>query len=204
VVPRSRRAPARSPRARSAGSAAPHVRSVEDACPDLSGAEECFRTLRAWICAAQLAPLLARERGRLKPEAIEEIENGARLSGADVANAMTLHAQLLERMRQFHDKYEFLLCAVNQLPPFDAELDWPKEIDGVAMENYLGWMRSAYRITPTLCPAISVPAGFTPEGLPVGIQIVGRRFEDFGVLQIAHEFEQATGFGMKRPAITLA
>ncbi len=175
--------------------------SVEDACPDLRGAEECFRTLRAWSCAAQLAPLLARERARLKPEAIEEIEQGARLTGADIASAMTLHVQLLERMRQFHAKYEFLLCTVNQLPPFDAELDWPRAIEGVAMENYLGWMRSAYRITPTLCPALSVPAGFTPEGLPVGIQIVGRRFDDFGVLQIAHAFEQATGFGARRPAL---
>jgi amidase len=172
---------------------------VEEACPDLSGAEESFRTLRAWLCASQLAPLLARERDRLKPEAIEEIEKGARLTGAEVANAMTLQEQLRGRMRVFHEKYEFLLCAVNQLPPFDAELDWPRAIEGAPMENYLGWMRSAYWITPTLCPAISVPAGFTPEGLPVGIQIVGRRWDDFGVLQIAHAFEQATGFGARRP-----
>lgn len=174
---------------------------VEDACPDLRGAEESFRTLRAWLCATQLAPLLAVERARLKPEAIEEIEKGALLTGAEVANAMTLHAQLLERMRVFHQKYEFLLCAVNQLPPFEAELDWPRAIEGAPMENYLGWMRSAYWITPTLGPAISVPAGFTPEGLPVGIQIVGRRWDDFGVLQLAHAFEQTTGFGAQRPAL---
>jgi amidase len=69
------------------------------------------------------------------------------------------------------------------------------------MENYLDWMRSAYWITPTLCPAISVPAGFTPEALPMGVQIVGRRWDDFGVLQIAYAFEQATGFGARRPAL---
>jgi amidase len=90
---------------------------------------------------------------------------------------------------------------VNQVPPFDAALDWPKEIDGVAMDGYIAWMRSAYWITVTFRPAISVPAGFTPEGLPVGIQIVGRHRDDLGVLQIAHAFEQATGFGRRRPPL---
>ena len=90
---------------------------------------------------------------------------------------------------------------MNQLPPFDATLDWPKEIEGTPMEHYIEWMKSAYWITVTFCPAISVPAGFTPGGLPVGIQIVGRYRDDLGVLQIAHAFEQATGFGRKRPAL---
>jgi amidase len=71
------------------------------------------------------------------------------------------------------------------------------------MEHYLAWMRSAYWISVTFCPAISVPAGFTAEGLPVGLQIVGRRRDDLGVLQIAHAFEQATGFGRTRPALAL-
>jgi amidase len=88
---------------------------------------------------------------------------------------------------------------VNQVPPFEASLDWPKEIEGVQMENYVAWMKSAYWISTTLCPAISVPAGFTPDGLPVGIQIVGRYRDDFRVLQIAHAFEQATRFGERRP-----
>jgi amidase len=176
---------------------------VEDACPDLAGAEECFRTIRAWLIAAQLAPLLDRQRSQLKPAAIEEIEAGLRLSGADVSRAMMQHEQLLGRVRQFHERYEFLLCAVNQLPPFDAELDWPKSIDGVAMENYLAWMRSAYWITTTFGPALSGPAGFTAEGLPVGIQIVGQRWRDFAVLQLASAFEQATRFGERRPQLAL-
>ena len=94
-----------------------------------------------------------------------------------------------------------MLCAVNQVPPFDATLDWPKTIDGVTMDHYVAWMKSAYWITTTFRPAISVPAGFTPEGLPVGIQIVGRYRDDFGVLQIGHAFEQATGVGGRRPPI---
>jgi amidase len=177
---------------------------VEDAHPDFAGVEECFRTIRAWSISAQLGPLLERHRARLKPAVIEEIERGQRLSGADVARAFALHAQLLARTAQFFSRYELLLCAVNQLPPFDAELDWPKSIDGVAMEHYLAWMRSAYWITATFGPAASLPAGFTPEGLPVGIQIVGARWRDVAVLQLAHALERATRFGERRPAIARA
>ena len=176
---------------------------VEEACPDLSGADKLFLDLRAWTVAHSLSPLLAQHRAQMKPEVVWQIEAGAGLSGADIARAMTQHGELMERRRRFQEKYEFMLCAVNQVPPFDATIDWPKEIEGVQMENYVAWMKSAYWITTTFCPAMSVPAGFTPEGLPVGIQIVGRYRDDLGVLQFAYAFEQATGFGQKRPAIAL-
>jgi amidase len=175
---------------------------VEDACPDLSGADSIFLTIRAFRTAATYGPLLATHRTELKPEAIREIEAGQALSSAEVARAMIEHGQLLGRMREFQETYAFLLCAVNQVPPFDATLDWPKSIDGVAMDHYVAWMKSAYWITTTFRPAASVPAGFTPEGLPVGIQIVGRHRDDFGVLQLAHAFERATGFGNRRPQLT--
>jgi amidase len=174
---------------------------VEDACPDLSAADSVFLTIRAFRTAATHGPLLAQHRHLMKPEAVAEIEHGATLSGADVANAMVAHGELLERMRRFQDTYEFLVCAVNQVPPFDASETWPKEIQGVHMESYISWMKSAYWISVTFRPAISVPAGFTPEGLPVGIQIIGRHRDDLGVLQIAHAFEQETRVGEKRPLI---
>ena len=176
---------------------------VENACPDLSGAEEVFLTLRAWNYWHTLGPLLDHHRHEMKPEAVWQIELGKSLSGADVANAMARHGELMQRMHVFQEKYEFLLCAVNQVPPFDATITWPREIDGVKMENYLSWMKSAYWISATFCPAISVPAGFTSDDLPVGIQIVGRYRDDLGVLQLAHAFERATGFGRRRPEIAL-
>lgn len=176
---------------------------VEDACPDFSGADEVFLTIRAWNFWHMLGPLLEKHRHEMKPEAVWQIEAGSKLTGGDVAKAMTKHGELMERMRVFQERYEFILCAVNQVPPFDATIDWPREIEGVKMEHYIAWMKSAYWITPTFRPAISVPAGFTVDGLPVGIQIVGRYRDDLGVLQIAHAFEQATGFGRTRPEIAV-
>jgi amidase len=174
---------------------------VEDACPDLRDADAVFLTLRAFRTAAALGAVLDAHPGRLKPEAVAEIEAGRRLSGADVATAMMRHGQLLERMRRFEERFDVLACAVNQVPPFDARMDWPHDVAGVRMEHYVQWMQSAYWISATWRPAISVPAGFTPEGLPVGIQLVGRYRDDFALLQVAHAFEQATRVGAHRPAI---
>ena len=174
---------------------------VEDACPDMTGADEVFLTLRAWNYWHTLGALLEDHRGEMKREAVWQIEAGKDLTGSDIARAMARHGELMERFRRFLERYEFLVCTVNQVAPFDAAISWPREIEGVLMENYLSWMKSAYWITATFCPAISVPAGFTADGLPVGIQIVGRYRDDLGVLQIAHAFEQVTGVGKRRPAI---
>jgi amidase len=176
---------------------------TEEAHPALSGADETFLTFRSWRSWMLWGPLLEKHRQQMKPEAIGEIEAGARLSGTEVGRAMVQHGELLRRMRRFQERYPYIACAVNQVPPFDAKLDWPKEIEGVKMEHYIAWMKSAYWISATFCPAISVPAGFTAAGLPVGIQIVGRYRDDLGVLQLAHAFEQATGFGRTRPPIVL-
>ncbi|HET9704456.1 MAG TPA: amidase [Vicinamibacterales bacterium] len=172
---------------------------VEDACPDLGDADEIFITLRSWASWNVYGPLLATHRARMKPEAIWEIETGAGLTGDDLARALMKHGQLLERLRVLQQTYEFIVCAVNQVPPFDAREPWPRSINGVAMENYISWMKTAYWISTTCRPAISVPAGFTDEGLPVGVQIVGRYRDDLSVLKLAYAFEQATGFGKRRP-----
>jgi amidase len=172
---------------------------LEAAHPDLSSADEVFLTMRAFRSWTLLGPLLASHRLELKPEAIREIEDGARLTTAQVSAAMVHHGQLLENMRIFQETYPFMVTAVNQVPPFDASVHWPREIEGVAMKHYIAWMQSAYWITATFRPAISVPAGFTPEGLPVGAQIVGRYRDDLSVLQFARAFEEATGVGRRRP-----
>jgi len=166
---------------------------VEDAGPDLRDADEIFLTTRRRRSFMNLGGLLSSHRGEMKPEAIDEIERGARVTDVDVANATAKHKDLLGRVDEFFGEYAFLICAVNQVPPFDAEIDWPHEIEGVKMEHYCAWMKSAYWISTTRCPAASVPAGRTPEGLPVGLQIVGQHGNDRGVLELAYAFEQHGG-----------
>ena len=172
---------------------------VEEACPDFSGATEAFETLRAVSFAMRFAPLLKTHRSELKDTVIWNIEQGLALDGAKIARAESLRTELYQRMRAFLEKYEFLLAPVNQLPPFPVETEYPTEIAGVKLGNYLDWMKSCYYITITSHPAISVPAGFTTDGLPVGLQIVGRYRDDFGVLQLAHAFEQETQVFATRP-----
>ncbi len=178
--------------------------TVEDACPDLNGAEDIFLTIRAWRTAALLGPLLATHRDLMKPEAIGEIERGLKVSRDEVEQSLIRHRDFVDRVRRFQERYSFVVCVVNQVPPFEAGIDWPKAIDGVGMEGYVSWMKSTYWISTTLCPAISVPAGFTDDGLPIGIQIVGRYNDDVGLLQMAHAFEHATGVGQRRPALAPA
>jgi amidase len=174
---------------------------VEEAAPDLTGANEIFLTLRAALNASGHEEDLRLHRDQMKPEAIWNTEEGFKLGAADVGRAMARQEELFQRVRRFMERYEFFLCAVNQVPPFDVEKRYPTEIAGVPMENYIAWMKTAYWVTVTRSPAISVPAGFTPEGLPVGIQIVGRFRDDLGVLQLAHAFEGATEFWRRQPAI---
>jgi amidase len=172
---------------------------VEEACPDFSGATEAFETLRAISFAQRFAPLLKAHRSELKDTVIWNIEQGLALDGAKIGRAQSLRTELYQRMRAFLEKYEFLLAPVSQLPPFPVDTVYPTEIAGVKMGNYLDWMKSCYYITITSHPAISVPAGFTAQGLPVGLQIVGRYRDDFGVLQLAHAFEQETQVFATRP-----
>ncbi|MBX3071267.1 MAG: amidase [Thermomicrobiales bacterium] len=174
---------------------------VEDVAPPLWDADEIFHDLRAGMLAAGNAENFARDRDQMKPEAVWNIEKGLAMSAAQLGQAMARQEALFQRMREFMETYEFVLCAVNQVPPFPAEWRYPEEVDGVPMENYIAWMKTAYYITVTRCPSISVPAGFTDDGLPVGLQIAGRFRDDLSVLQMAHAFEQATGFGKVRPAI---
>ena len=174
---------------------------VEEACPDFSGATEAFETLRAVSFAMRFAPLLETHRAQLKDTVIWNIEQGLALDGAKVARAERLRTELYQRLRAFLERYEFLLGPVNQLPPFPVETEYPTEIAGVKLHNYLDWMKSCYYITITSHPAISVPAGFTPGGLPVGLQIVGRYRDDFGVLQLAHAFEAETQVWQRKPPL---
>jgi amidase len=175
---------------------------VEQVEPDFASAGISFPILRAWNSANAHGVGLREHPDAYKDTLKGEIEEGLRLTGTDLARAETAHAQIWRRFQAFlGDKYEYFILPTTQVPAFDINTPYPTEIAGVKFDNYIDWMRSCWYISATGNPAASVPGGFTPEGLPVGVQIVGRDKEDFSVLQMAHAFEQATGFGKKRPAI---
>ena len=176
---------------------------TEDADPDFSGADEAFRVFRALGFYQQHGPLLDQHPAQIKATVIAEIERGARLTGPEIASAERERSLLFARIAQLMTRFDFLLLPVTQVPPFAIDQQYVTEIEGVKMESYIDWMRSCYFITMTALPAISVPAGFTPEGLPVGLQIVGRHQDDWGVLQMAHAFEQVNGIKRRFPPIAL-
>jgi amidase len=133
---------------------------------------------------------------------IWNIEEGRKLSGPEVGRAELERTQLFHRVREFMEQYAFLAVPVVQVPPFDVDQPYVTEINGCKLTTYLDWMRSCYWISATGLPAISVPCGFTPEGLPVGLQIVGRHQDDFGVLQLAYAFQQSNPLWQRRPPAT--
>jgi amidase len=176
---------------------------VDDACPDFRDAHEVFMALRAYSFELQLGAVMDQHPGVLKDTIVWNIEAGRKLSAAQLARAEKLRTALFQRMHQFMQKYDFIVLPVNQVPPFPIEQQYVTEIDGVAMESYIDWMRSCYYVTVTTHPALSMPCGFTEDGLPVGMQIVGRHRGEFELLQVAHAFEQATGIGRRRPAMAI-
>jgi amidase len=174
---------------------------VEDAEPDFSGADEVFKIWRAWSFELRAGALLKTQRDKLKDTVIWNIEEGLKLTGPDLSRAERKRGAIYHRVREFMETYEFLILPVSQVPPFDVTQPYVTEIDGTEMDTYIDWMKSCYYVTVTGLPAISVPCGFTPEGLPVGVQIVGRHQDDFGVLQLALAFERQTGYWRRRPEL---
>jgi amidase len=176
---------------------------VEDGEPDLRDADEVFQVLRGWMFASGLGEFYRTRRSDLKDTVIWNIERGLNLTAQDIADVEVKRTALYHRVMSFLDDYEYLILPVSQVPPFPIEWDWVHEINDVRMETYIDWMATCSAITNTGLPSISVPAGFTPDGLPIGLQIVGRHHADRGVMQIAYAFEQATQVGKRRPEIAV-
>jgi amidase len=174
---------------------------VEEAEPDFSGLDEAFPVLRFAANYPQYAPLVKQRPEWVKDTIKFEVAQAERATAADVGRALARQARMYDDSRQFFERYEYLILPVTQVEPFDVNTPYPTEVAGTRMITYIDWMRSCWYVTMMSNPAISVPAGFSATGLPVGLQIVGRHRDEWSVLQLAHAFEQETNHGKRRPAL---
>ena len=167
----------------------------------MSGVDELFQTLRAAGYAATHGRDLDKQRAKLKDTVIWNIEQGLKLTAADLERAASLQAALAARTAEFFSRVDFLVLPTVQVLPFPIEVEWVRQIEGTVMDTYVDWMASCYAISCLGVPAISVPCGFSPSGLPVGLQIVGRPARDLEVLALARAFEQGTLCAARRPPL---
>jgi amidase len=144
---------------------------IEEAHPDFSEIHECFGAFRALSYATSFLELLKTHRDQLKPEVIWNIEKGLALTGADIAKAEAQRAAMFARTQKFFETYDLLLTPATIVAPYPVEQRYVAEVNGHKFSNYYEWLAIAYAFTTVCCPAISIPAGFTRERLPVGIQI---------------------------------
>jgi len=176
---------------------------LEWAAPDFRDAYEIFQTLRAWSYELSFSERFAEFGEEQFKETIRwNVAQGVGLSAARISRTEAKRSELFHRVREFLEIHEFLLLPTAQVPPFLLEWEYPTQINGIEMETYIDWMMSCAFITVTELPAISVPCGFTDDGLPVGLQIVGRPRSDLSVLQLAYAFQESTRFYLRKPPIS--
>ena len=175
--------------------------TVTRASLDFAGADEAFTTLRALNYAHVFGQLVDQSPELVKQAIKSNVAHGRALTGSDVARADALRGAIYNRVQAFFGEYDALVLPACQALPFDADLEYPDSIAGVPMDNYLAWMKAAYFVSATECPATAVPVGFSRDGLPIGVQVVAPPRDDLRALAVAHAIERATRAGERRPAI---
>ena len=173
--------------------------AIFEAHPNLDDAEDIFQTLRAAQFAASYKKHLDENRELLKPEVIWNIEKGLELSIEDINNAELARGALYLRTLDFFSSYDLLACPAVVVPPFDVEQRYVTEAGGKEFNTYVSWLVMSFALTLTACPSISVPCGFTSEGLPVGLQLMAPRGDEALLLSVASFFEQASGSISSKP-----
>ena len=174
---------------------------VTDQEPDLTGADEVFETFRSVAYRQGMREVATAQRELVKEEVLADARRGEALSVDEVLRAADLRTEIFRRTSALLERFDLLALPTVQVVPFEVELRWPQSVAGVSMERYYTWMRSCSRITSTTLPALSLPAGFTPEGLPVGLQLVGRHRGEGRLLALAAALEARLDAGAREPGI---
>jgi amidase len=172
---------------------------VDEKCPDLRDAGRNFLILRGAVYIARIAPLLEQYRDVLKREVVENTEFGLGLKLRDVVSAEIAHGEIVRRMAVFFEEYDALLCPAALCPPFDVDLRYPQRVNGIPFEGYMDWLILTYAVTMTSCPVMSVPSGFTREGLPIGLQVIGKPRGEAMLFSLAAYLEALFGVSISTP-----
>jgi amidase len=157
--------------------------------------------LRQMLTGGKLAAIHAQPelRARMKPEAVWEVEQGLRLSGAQVAEASKQRSAVYQAFRRLFERFDYLVAPSAQVFPFDASMRWPQSVAGVAMDTYHRWMEIVAPFTLAGLPVASVPVGFGANGLPMGMQVAGPARADLAVLALARAFEAIAPWSGRHP-----
>ncbi|MFI7494498.1 amidase [Kocuria sp. M4R2S49] len=173
--------------------------TVEEASIDFEEADAVFHANRALTFAAGLGDLVRRHRDLIKPEVVWNVEQGWALTAQDWIDTTAAATRLQQHVRSFFSRFDFFLSPAAQVVPFDAALRYPAEVEGQRSETYLDWMRSACVLSATSLPVLSIPAGFTPDGIPVGFQLAADHYQDVQLLRYGKAFEERTRWAARRP-----
>ena len=166
---------------------------------DIGDAPEAFQVLRALGFVAALEELYDTDRDRLKPDILWNVELGLRLTPQRIAWAERARGAVAHAVASVLEAHDVLLCPTSCVTPFDASIRWPSEVDGVALENYVEWLRITSAITLTACPVVAMPCALSATGLPVGMQVVGRFRGEWDAIVAAAAFEQVWGIAEQVP-----
>ena len=174
---------------------------LTDEIPDFTGVLEAFQTLRAVLFATMMGPILKKHRDKIAPEIIDNIELGLKIKPSQIFEAERVRIELFKKILLFFETHDFLICPAASIAPFPVDQRYVTQIDGKPCKTYIDWFSITFALTMTACPTISVPCGFTSEGLPVGIQIMGKPRGEGELLLVAKRFEQAIGISAQLPIL---
>jgi amidase len=162
--------------------------------------------IRAWQQATGLLPHYrdSRYRAMLREEACYEVETALQLSAIDISAASIVRTRWYQTILEFLSRYDFLILPTAQLFPFPVGSRWPKSVDGRPMRTYHEWMKMALFVSMSGCPALAAPAGFSSDGLPMGIQIIAPNRRELDCLQLAAAYEAASDLASRRPPLLQA
>ena len=172
---------------------------VTDAIPNFSEVLESFHTLRSLLLGTMMGHLLKTHREQISHDIVKNIEAGYLITPEDIFKAERIRWKLSHQMAKFFKHHDFLICPSASIPAFPVEKNYVTHIDGKACKTYIDWFAITFAITMTSCPAISIPCGFTPMGLPIGIQVIGKPRGEAELLQAANQMEKLFGIATQLP-----